>query len=35
LLAQVLAKLASTNCLNVSGREWLAGLQYAVRIADR
>jgi hypothetical protein len=25
-LALVLAKLASTNCLNVSGREWLAGL---------
>ena len=34
-LAEVLAKLASTDRLNRTGRDQLAGLQYALRIADR
>jgi hypothetical protein len=33
-LAEVLAKLASTDCLTRTGRDQLAGLQYALRIAD-
>jgi len=33
-LAEVLAKLASTDRLNRTGRDQLAGLQYALRIAD-
>jgi hypothetical protein len=35
LLAEVLANLASTDRLNRTGRDQLAGLQYALRIADR
>jgi len=31
----VLAKLACTERLNRTGRDQLAGLQYALRIADR
>lgn len=34
-LAEVLAKLTSTDRLNPTGRDQLAGLQYALRIADR
>lgn len=34
-LAEVLAKLASTDRLTRTGRDQLAGLQYALRIADR
>jgi len=34
-LAEVLANLASTDRLNRTGRDQLAGLQYALRIADR
>jgi hypothetical protein len=34
-LAEVLARLASTQCLTRTGRDQVAGLQYALRIADR
>jgi len=34
-LAEVLARLASTDCLSRAGRDQLAGLQYALRIAAR
>ncbi|HET8683093.1 MAG TPA: helix-turn-helix domain-containing protein [Micromonosporaceae bacterium] len=34
-LTEVLTRLASTDCLSRAGRDQLAGLQYALRIADR
>lgn len=34
-LAEALVKLASADCLNRTERDQLAGLQYALRIADR
>jgi hypothetical protein len=34
-LAEVLAKLATTDQLTRTGRDQVAGLRYALRIADR
>jgi hypothetical protein len=34
-LTDTLERLASTHCLNRTGRDQLAGIQYALRIADR